>query len=147
MPSPWSLKLENAAIVCTHAQNERWRIPVSDLKIVGEHTNQSGPSGDDYFLAFVTRNDGTWFEVPFDAAGVSELLSQLGGNLGAQLELQLCNSADFKSRVMWPQAMMNEPMFEYRRSNGLLGRLKLRITQTLHKNVTSRLAANNSVDR
>lgn len=87
-----------------------WDIRVSDLTIIGEYTIDS--LGDDYFLIFLTKSSN-WYEASFYSEGRDELLSELGRELYFKLECGLCNSTDLKSRVMWPLAIKDKPVFEF----------------------------------
>ena len=89
-----------------------WDLPVLDVRIMGEATNQNGPFADDYFFCFAT-GPGMWREASFYAEGRDEFLRALGAKLGILLELDLCHSADFASRVLWPPALAGEPMFRF----------------------------------
>ena len=89
-----------------------WDLPVSEVRIIGEATNQSGPFADDYFFCFAT-GPGMWREASFYAEGRNEFLSALGAKLGSPLEAGLCHSTDFTSRILWPPSLAGEPMFRY----------------------------------
>ena len=101
-----------------------WDLPVSDVRIIGEATNQSGPFADDYFFCFAT-GPAMWREASFYAEGRDEFLGALGEKLGTPLEVGLCHSADFASRVLWPPSLAGEPMFRFEDTppKGLLGKL------------------------
>jgi hypothetical protein len=88
-------------------------LPFEEILVLGESTNESGPFADDYFLCFVTRPDGRWLEASCDAEGRDELLLRLGNRLGGVFECQLCNSASFRSRIMWPDEVREHPLFEF----------------------------------
>lgn len=89
-----------------------WDLPVSDVRIIGEATNQSGPFTDDYFVCFAT-GPSMWREASFYAQGRDEFLRALGATLGSPLDVRLCHLADFASRVLWPPSLAGEPMFRY----------------------------------
>jgi hypothetical protein len=101
-----------------------WDLPVSDVRVIGEATNESGPFADDYFFCFAT-GPSTWREASFYAHGRDEFLRALGTKLGSPLEVGLCHSTDFASRVLWPPSLAGEPMFRFDDipPTGLLGRL------------------------
>lgn len=101
-----------------------WDLPVSDVRIIGEATNQSGPFADDYFFCFAT-GAGMWREASFYAEGREEFLRALGAKLGSPIEVGLCHSAEFASRVLWPPTLAGEPMFRFDDipPKGLLGKL------------------------
>ena len=101
-----------------------WDVPVSDVRIIGEATNQNGPFADDYFFCFAT-GPSMWREASFYAEGRDEFLSALGAKLGSPLEVGLCHSTDFASCVIWPSSLAGEPMFQFGDvpPKGLLGKL------------------------
>src|SRR6266571_3252079 len=90
-----------------------WRLPVDRILAIGEATTPNGPWVDDYWLCFVTGYDGTWHEASFYTAGRDEVLACLSQRLGIPLELRLCNSTAYRSRVMWPARLFDVPLFEY----------------------------------
>ncbi len=101
-----------------------WDVPLSEIRIIGESTDQMGPFADDYFLCFATGPE-TWFEASFYATGRDAFLQALESKLGAPLELNLCNSTDFASRVLWPPPLVGQPLFQFEDipSEGWFGRL------------------------
>jgi hypothetical protein len=101
-----------------------WDLPVAEVRIVGEATNQSGPFADDYFLCFAT-GPGMWLEASYYAKGCDEFLRVLAARLGGPLEVGLCHSTDFASRVLWPPSLAGQPMFRYDDvpPKGLLGKV------------------------
>jgi hypothetical protein len=105
---------------------ESWELAVADIRVIGEMTNQCGPFADDYFVCFVTDASGCWKEASFYAEGLDACLTQLGAQLGSDLQLQLCASTDFTSRVVWPPQLVGDPMFEFREKvpHGLWQKLK-----------------------
>jgi hypothetical protein len=90
-----------------------WELAASDIALVGEYTTADGPFVDDYFFAFV-RNDGAVFQASFYAAGGNATLDALGAALGGRITAGLCNSATWRSRVIWPTALEDVPLFELR---------------------------------
>lgn len=101
-----------------------WTVRVEDVRIIGEATNQNGPFTDDYFLYFAPGPE-IWYEASFYAAGRDVFLAALGARLGVTLELMLTGSTDFGSRILWPNELAGEPMFQYHDvpPKSMLGRL------------------------
>lgn len=101
-----------------------WDLPVSEVRVLGEATDQSGPFLDDYFFCFST-GPTMWHEASFYAEGREEFLRALRVRLQSRIELGLCNSTDFASRVLWPPSLAGEPMFRYDDipPKGFLGKL------------------------
>ncbi len=89
-----------------------WRLPVGAVKIVGEFTNDNGPFLDDWFLIFVTAEQG-WYEASMSAEGTKEFLHELAMRLGADnLLVELAGATDYDSRILWPAALRGEPLFD-----------------------------------
>jgi hypothetical protein len=90
-----------------------WSLELPAIDAIGEVSNQSGPWGDDWFICFVTDRGGLWYEAPVEAEGSGALLTWLSAKVGETLEWRLANSTDFRSRVMWPTALRDQPLFEF----------------------------------
>jgi hypothetical protein len=120
-----------------------WGLNLAAVRIIGEFTNQNGPFLDDYFVCFATGL-GEWLEASFYAEGREEFLRALEGKLAVRLELGLCHSADFASRVLWPASLAGEPMFRFDEmpTDGLLPALGIpRNRQTFSPRVAAVLAS------
>lgn len=105
-----------------------WEIPLGDLRLVGESTNENGPFVDDWMLIFITGPDG-WREASFYATIDTDFRERLGAALGSPLaETGLANSASFKSRILWPPELVGRPVFHYEpaRPKTWIGRLAAR---------------------
>jgi hypothetical protein len=103
-----------------------WSLAVSDIRLVAEYTTSDGPWSDDYFLAFIRARQPTHHETSFYADGRDDALRQLGQALGTVLRLGLCNSADFKSRIIWPTYLADKPLFDLAPSRTTMGRFRQR---------------------
>ena len=90
-----------------------WTVPLNSIAAIGEATNQSGPWADDWFICFVTRPEGRCYEAPLYASGVEAVLDTLARRLGAPIQLDLANSADFKSCAIWPPTLRGAQLFEF----------------------------------
>jgi len=112
MNEPSRILLDGDMIRYSSKVRGDWNLRVSTVRIIGEFTNQNGPFADDYFLCFAT-GPWKWREASFYAEGRDEFLEALGAKLGSPLELGLCGSTDFASRVLWPQSLAGEPMFRF----------------------------------
>ncbi len=106
------IRLEGAFVCYAYKTNDLWRMHLDDIRIIGESTSQSGPLSDDYFICFA-KDASNWMEASFYAEGRDEFLNALGARLGTELELRLANSADFASRIIWPEHLVDQPMFKY----------------------------------
>ena len=104
---------------------------MSEVRLIGESTDQSGPYVDDWFLCLVAPHH--WYELSVYSDGFQDFLKALSAYLGEELELKLYNSADFKSRILWPSSVRGEPLFDYE-----LQCWRLRVGQT-YSEVTLRV--------
>jgi hypothetical protein len=107
------------------AQGVSWELKISSIRLVGEYTTANGPYIDDYFFVFLTALEGGWHEASFYAQGRDEVLRSLSVALGAPIETGLCNSAHYKTRIIWPSKWKDQERMEVlpRKTNGLLARL------------------------
>jgi hypothetical protein len=136
-----TVSLRDGDIIYRDDESE-WCLPMSSICLVGEYTNQSGPMGDDYFTVFLTRTRQSWYAIPNDSAGLDALMDVLRDSLGDALGTKLANSTDFRSRVMWPAALFDKPLFGFVPSEGVWGQRGLRIDQRLHPDVTAWVGGN-----
>ena len=120
------LSLEGDVLRYQGSREPSWSLPVSQLAVVGEYTNQSDPWGDDWFLVFVCQESSEFFLAPAWAEGVHVIREHLGEMLGAAIPASLANSADFKSIVLWPPSLAGSALmtFEEPASPGLLARVR-----------------------
>lgn len=107
-----SIVLDGDNVVYFGPQDAFWSVPVAAIQAIGELT--AGGSAEGHFLAIVTDTQGGWFQAPCSAAGLDQLLAQLGTRLNASLELRLSNSTKLRSRVLWPAQLAGQHMFEFR---------------------------------
>ena len=106
------LWLEGEAVCYESKTYASWRLLVDEIRIIGEMTNQNGPLLDDYFICFAKDSSG-WMEASFYAEGRDDFLKTLGARLETQLELHFAGSADFASRIIWPEHLVDQPMFDF----------------------------------
>jgi hypothetical protein len=90
-----------------------WAIPVSDVRVISEVTNDHGPFLDDYSFCFATDAE-SWFQASFYAEGREEFLKSLAIVLGCELALRLVGSTDYESNVLWPPHLAGTPMFSFK---------------------------------
>jgi hypothetical protein len=90
------------------------------VAIVGEYTVPSGPYLDDHFLVLVFRS-GETVEYPSEKA--RKVIPALEEVMGVKLEFGLCNITDAASRIMFPTALAEHPIFEFHESAGGIGSL------------------------
>lgn len=145
MTDSGELQFDDGVIRYRSAVYGDWNVPLCDVRIIGECTNEMGPA-DDYFLCFAT-GPGAWLEASFYANGCEVFLRDLRTKLGCSIEPGLFHSTTFASRVLWPPALAGEPMFKYadRPAKGLFQRLfgSMQVEQTYSEGVATLLAAKN----
>jgi hypothetical protein len=105
--------LEDGAIHY-HSQNYgSWKLPIAEIRVIGEYTNQNGPFLDDWFIAFVLAPNG-WYEASMYAEGNDEFRASLANELGEDaLVGRLYSSTDFASRIIWPRSLHGEPFLRF----------------------------------
>lgn len=114
-----------AGILAYESKRLSWILSVSDIRLIGEYTTANGPYIDDYFFVFLTAIEGGWHEASFYALGGAEALHGLGEELGAILEPGLCNSAHYKTRIMWPSNWRGQELMKVapQKNTGLIPRI------------------------
>ena len=104
------LKLADGLIKYSLPDGRGWELPLSQIKVIGEHTNSDGPHLDDYFFVFVLP-DGSWHFASYYANGAESFYLELSSNLGCSLKFGLTKSTSLKSRVMWPKDLEGKDLF------------------------------------
>lgn len=125
-----ALRFDGKNITCTSEHYGSFSIPLVDVAVIGEFTTANGPYVDDWFLVFVPRSGGKWFEASMYAEGCEELREQLSTSLGCSIHSSLCATTDFASRIIWPLSLADRPLFTISPigGSGFLRRLKLFVT-------------------
>jgi hypothetical protein len=113
-----TIRIDRDSVKLTDKHQLVWTLPIDEIRMIGESTTSNGPFGEDYFLCFSTGLT-PWLEAPFSSTGIDGVVAQLGSRLGTELKLELFNSVDFESRILWPPEVCGLPMFSY--SQGLKG--------------------------
>jgi hypothetical protein len=122
-----ALSFDGTVITYTSGCYGAFSVPLSELAVIGEYTNPNGPFLDDWFLVFVCRNDGTWYEASMYAEGIDTITQQLTEVFGSCPYIGLANSANYASRIKWPTALVGRPLFTFTPVTGsdLIGSIKL----------------------
>ncbi len=107
-----------------------WTVNVTDVRLIGEYTTANGPCVDDYFFVFLTAPENGWHQASFYAQGRDKFLADLSAALGSRIETGLCNSADWKTRILWPSTVAGEPLARTVPKPTRWGRLWKRINGT-----------------
>ena len=106
------LECKSETLVYRSALRE-WSIPISDIRLIAEYTNSDGPYIDDYFFVFLTAPEGGWHEASFYAKGREAALRALEQTLGAPFEIGLCHSTEYRTRIMWPESVKDQPLMDF----------------------------------
>jgi hypothetical protein len=109
------LRVRELNLECVDATGMlRWSLPTASIVLVAEYTTNEGPFVDDYFLVFVTVEEGKlYFSTCSVSAGVEEALSVLQERLGSPIQLGLQVSTEWRSRIAWPPKMAGREYFTF----------------------------------
>ena len=129
-------------VIVYHSALGDWTVRITDVRLIGEYTNSDGPHLDDYFLVFLTAPENGWHEASFYANGRDEALAVLSKHLGAPLQCGLCNSTQYKTRIMWPPDFKDQELMEVlpRKKQNLWQKLKDSGARTLGLSTSARQA-------
>jgi hypothetical protein len=138
------LRIRESNLECVDATGTlRWSVPVGSILLVSEYTTNEGPYIDDYFLVFVTAEDGKLYfsTCSFYSVGVEEALSMLQEYLGSAIQLGLQGSTEWRSRVAWPAKMAESEYFTFTPvpAETLIEKLKKRLLGPTHDFVISKV--------
>jgi hypothetical protein len=89
-----------------------WELIAEQILCLGEATSESGLL-DEWQICLVTDQHGAWLEGSLSAQGRNDALQWLSVRLGCSLEVKLANAPAFRSRVMWPPHLLEQPLFQY----------------------------------
>src|SRR3954452_276863 len=92
-----------------------WTLPIEAIVLIAEYTTNEGPYVDDYFLTFITVEDGQLFysSCSFYAEGRDAALLEISDRLGSPVELGLAGSTEWTSRVIWPPSLKGMAYFTF----------------------------------
>lgn len=110
--SSGTLAVRDGQLIYESAALDSWRLPVADIRLIGEWTDESGPFADDYFLVFVTA-DGQFHQASFYAQGMLKALIALEGPLDRSLRTDLAGSTDLASRIVHPAELEGRPLYRF----------------------------------
>jgi hypothetical protein len=105
-----SISVNDQAIVFFGTEGACWRVPVSQLRAIGEV--RSATLEDGHYLVVLIDDSGAWFQAPVRAAGMELALERLAAMLGKPLALSLAHAREEASRVLWPEELAEQPLFE-----------------------------------
>jgi len=101
----------DASQLAYRSRQSAWEITPDRILCVGEAISDARV--EDWLLCVVTDVRGGWVEGSLFAQGRNNALQWLSQALGSSLEVKLANAPPFRSRVMWPPALRDQPLFEY----------------------------------
>ena len=108
-----------------------WELPITDIRIIGECTNENGPDLDDYFFVFLTASRSEWWEASFYTDDREVFFATLAPSFHEIAPLGLVGSTTFNSRVLWPPKHHGRELFKFTklpRQPGIFGWLKSWVT-------------------
>jgi hypothetical protein len=114
-PNPKSgvLSMDGPTLSYASPDYGNWQIPVSEIIAFGEYTTDNGPHIDDWFMVFVTK-DFNWVEASNYCGGSEAVRNELAHRWGVEsLYGKLWGHTEFASRVIWPLALADQPLFEF----------------------------------
>jgi hypothetical protein len=87
--------------------NHLWQMPLERIVLVAEFTNDEGPKREDHFLVFWSFEEGELHRAlaGFHAAGRNETIDDLSAYWQTELKLDLPESGQWRSRVVWPKEL------------------------------------------
>jgi hypothetical protein len=132
-----TLSLDGDTVRYSLGSEEAWSFSMSELHLIGEHTNKSGPGGIDYFYVFIAGMPAQFFEAPMYAD--PEFIQTVAARIGSPLTPGLAYSTDFASRIIWPQELAERPLFLYTpasRGSGIVNRLRDRTLPLVASDLT-----------
>lgn len=102
------IELNNDRIIWVVKGKKILNFPAVDIRVIGEFTIDS--MGDDYFLTLVTKDNK--YEIPVAVSGTEKLLTDLSSLLGANIQLGLANVTTWKTRIIYPENLVDQELYE-----------------------------------
>jgi len=89
-----------------------WHIKAKNIVLVAEYTTNEGPFGDDWFLVFGIAHRTPFF---FTCTGYSDGIETVLEFLRTRFAIapKLYNSTEWKSVVLWPNAIEDTPLVDF----------------------------------
>ncbi|HEX8657562.1 MAG TPA: hypothetical protein VF690_08515 [Hymenobacter sp.] len=97
-------------VVLTQENEELVRIPVPEIKLIGEYTTSAGPFVDDWFIVFMT-SEKNWKQISEYTPGMLEMLQELSSHLKAETIGSLAASTSWRTNIIWPQRVAGQEMW------------------------------------
>jgi hypothetical protein len=94
---------ESFLIYASDSGGQGWSLPIDAIVLIAEFTTDEGPWVEDYFLTFVTIEDGQTFCSTCPVfAGTDTVLTEISRRFDVSIGLTLVKSTEWKSRILWP---------------------------------------------
>jgi hypothetical protein len=92
-----------------------WSVEIKDIILIAEYTTNEGPYVDDYYIIFVTIENGKAYfaSCMLYADGTTVALAELKERFGMLSEFGLLRSTEWVSRVMWPVHLAGSDYFQF----------------------------------
>lgn len=107
--------------------------------VLGEYTTDSGPFIGDHFVVLVSQ-DGRVFEISTEGSEAEELIKNIEKSIKKDIKFQLCNVTNFDSRVLYPDPLCGEPLFELKTEEYKVNKIFQHIKNFGVKNVSKELS-------
>jgi hypothetical protein len=105
------LYIKNDTIYLKHNTITLVEIPIAEIKMIGEYTNDKGPFQDDWYVSFY-YGENEYFEFSMNTNEIMDMLSNLGKRLNSEIIPSLFSSTDWKSQILFPQKYKGNPIWE-----------------------------------
>ena len=102
--------IDSGKIIWENQSERIGEIVISDIRLIGEYTTAEGPVLDDWFIVFFMSKDDCR-QVSAYAKGIMDVLDQVGKSVGGQVLPGLAASAEWATRLIWPQEVEGKPMW------------------------------------
>ncbi|HEV8506057.1 MAG TPA: hypothetical protein VGQ53_11675 [Chitinophagaceae bacterium] len=105
------VRIQNDKVFWDSNDKNILQIAISEIVVIGEYTNSDGPFFDDWFLAFVTRDEHLQ-SIPMYAENIDELTQYLSKKFNCDLNsTHFANSTEWKSIIRYPTNLKDKPLF------------------------------------
>lgn len=98
-------------IMCSISESNVETIPITDVAIVGEFTNEDGPFAEDHFIVFVSSDGRVIYTPLYDLP--TDFLERLESLVRGHIQTRLNFQTTFRSRVLWPSESEGEELLSF----------------------------------
>ena len=105
-----SIGIKDQSVEFSGPEGAHWRAPLSAIRALGQYRSSAEDNG--HFLAVIIDDSGAWLQAPCNAVGVEQLLADLSRRSRTTLSLESPDALSAQGRVLWPQRMRGEALFE-----------------------------------